>query len=110
MNTGKTLLSRRPTHGPCASISAFSFHHFNFSPPPLARVKALAPQHPEYKNKQPFASLLKGDVKGALAGGEHTMLEIVMAGHAVRVLTTPPPNLARMNGETTVCSSPPFLP
>ena len=36
----------------------------------LDRVKALAPQHPEWKDKEPFASLLKGDLKGALAGGE----------------------------------------
>ena len=48
----------------------------------LDRVKALAPQHPEWQDKEPFASLLKGDVKGALAGGEHAMLEIVMATHA----------------------------
>ena len=48
----------------------------------LDRVKALAPQHPEWKDKEPFASLLKGDVKGALAGGEKAMLEIVMATHA----------------------------
>lgn len=48
----------------------------------LDRVKALAPQHPEWKTKEPFASLLKGDVKGALAGGEKAMLEIVMATHA----------------------------
>jgi len=48
----------------------------------LERVKALAPQHPEWKTKEPFASLLKGDVKSALAGGEHAILEIVMATHA----------------------------
>lgn len=48
----------------------------------IDRVKALAPQHPEWKDKEPFASLLKGDVKGALAGGERAMLEIVMASHA----------------------------
>jgi hypothetical protein len=36
----------------------------------LHRVGVLAPQHPEWKDKEPFASLLKGDVKGALAGGE----------------------------------------
>jgi phosphoglycolate phosphatase-like HAD superfamily hydrolase len=48
----------------------------------LDRVKALAPQHPEWKTKEPFASLLKGDVKGALAGGERAMLQIVMATHA----------------------------
>ena len=34
------------------------------------RIKALAPQHPEWKEKEPFASVLKGDLKGALAGGE----------------------------------------
>jgi phosphoserine phosphatase len=48
----------------------------------IDRVKALAPQHPEWKSKEPFASILKGDVKAALAGGDHAALEIVMATHA----------------------------
>jgi len=48
----------------------------------LERVKVLAPQHPEWKDKEPFASLLKGDVKGALAGGEHAIGEIVMVTHS----------------------------
>ena len=48
----------------------------------LDRVKALAPQHPEWKTREPFASLLKGDLRQALAGGERAMLEIVMATHA----------------------------
>ena len=48
----------------------------------LDRVKALAPQHPEWKDKEPFASLLKGDVKTALAGGDHALLELIMATHA----------------------------
>lgn len=48
----------------------------------LDRVKALAPQRPEWKDKEPFASLLKGDLKAALAGGEKALLEIVMATHA----------------------------
>jgi len=48
----------------------------------LDRVKALAPQHPEWKNKEPFASLLKGDVKSALAGGERAIAEIIMVTHA----------------------------
>jgi hypothetical protein len=47
----------------------------------LDRVKALAPQHPEWKTKEPFASLLKGDLKTALAGGDRALLEIVMATH-----------------------------
>jgi hypothetical protein len=46
------------------------------------RIKQLAPQHPEWKDKEPFASVLKGDVKSALAGGEHALLEMVMATHA----------------------------
>jgi phosphoglycolate phosphatase-like HAD superfamily hydrolase len=46
------------------------------------RVKALAPQHPEWKDKEPFASILKGDLKAALAGGEHALLELVIATHA----------------------------
>lgn len=48
----------------------------------LDRVKALAPQHPEWATTEPFASLLKGDVKAALAGGERAILQIVMATHA----------------------------
>jgi hypothetical protein len=48
----------------------------------LDRVKALAPQHPEWKTKEPFASLLKGDVKVAFAGGERAMLEIIVVTHA----------------------------
>jgi phosphoserine phosphatase len=48
----------------------------------LDRVKELVPQHPEWKDTEPYASLLKGDVKAALAGGEKAMLEIVMATHA----------------------------
>jgi len=47
----------------------------------LDRVKALAPQHPEWKTKEPFASLLKGDLKGALAGGERALLEIMAVTH-----------------------------
>ena len=43
----------------------------------LDRVKALAPQHPEWKDKEPFASLLKGDVHAALAGGERAIVEII---------------------------------
>jgi hypothetical protein len=48
----------------------------------LDRVKALAPNHPEWKSKEPFASLLKGDMKGVFAGGEKSIVEIVMATHA----------------------------
>jgi hypothetical protein len=48
----------------------------------LDRVKALAPQHPEWQTQEPFASILKDDLKTALAGGDKALLEIVMATHA----------------------------
>jgi phosphoglycolate phosphatase-like HAD superfamily hydrolase len=48
----------------------------------LDRVKALAPQHPEWNDKEPFASILKGDLKTAAAGGERAILELVMATHS----------------------------
>lgn len=48
----------------------------------LHQVEVLAPQHPEWKTEEPFASLLKGDVRGALAGGEPAIFKIVMATHA----------------------------
>jgi phosphoserine phosphatase len=47
----------------------------------LDRVKALAPQHPEWKTTEPFASLLKGDVKTALAGGDRALLDLAVATH-----------------------------
>jgi hypothetical protein len=46
------------------------------------RVKALAPQHPEWKNKEPFASVLKGDMAGVAASGEHGVLHVMAATHA----------------------------
>ena len=48
----------------------------------LDRVKALAPQHPEWKDKQPFKAALEGDLKAVAAGGEHALLELIMATHA----------------------------
>ena len=46
------------------------------------RVKALAPQHPEWKTREPFASLLKGDMAGVAASGEKGVLAIMAATHA----------------------------
>jgi hypothetical protein len=33
------------------------------------RVKALAPQHPEWKDKPLYAAVLEGDLKTVAAGG-----------------------------------------
>lgn len=46
------------------------------------RVKALAPQHPEWKTEEPFRSVLAGDMKAALAGGDEAVVKLVMATHA----------------------------
>jgi hypothetical protein len=48
----------------------------------FAEVKRLAPQHPEWKTKEPFASLLKGDMAAVAATGERGVLEIVAATHS----------------------------
>ena len=47
----------------------------------LDRVKALAPQHPEWATREPFASVLKGDMAGLAAGGEKGVLAIITATH-----------------------------
>lgn len=48
----------------------------------IDRVKALAPQNPEWKDKEPYQSIVRGDLKSALAGGEHALLGILAATHA----------------------------
>jgi hypothetical protein len=48
----------------------------------LDRVKALAPERPEWKEKEPFASVLRGDLAGVKASGQKGLVELVMASHA----------------------------
>lgn len=48
----------------------------------VERIKTLAPQHPEWKEQEPFASVLKGDLHAALATGEKGMMEMMLATHA----------------------------
>jgi len=48
----------------------------------LDRIMALAPQHPDWQTQEPFKSILAGDLKTAMAGGEKSVVEIVMASHA----------------------------
>jgi len=48
----------------------------------LDRVKALAPQNPKWKTTEPFASILASDIPGALAGGNHSIMQIIGATHA----------------------------
>jgi len=48
----------------------------------LARIQILAPQHPDWKTREPFASVLRGDRQGLATAGEHGLLELVAATHA----------------------------
>ncbi|QHP70278.1 haloacid dehalogenase-like hydrolase [Bradyrhizobium sp. LCT2] len=47
----------------------------------LDRVKVLAPMHPEWKDKQPFAAVLNGDLKALAAFGEKGVAELLAVTH-----------------------------
>jgi len=42
------------------------------------RIKAMAPQHPEWKNKQPFKAVLEDDIKTIMESGPELINELVM--------------------------------
>jgi len=48
----------------------------------IDRVKQLAPEHPEWKDKQPFKAAIEGDMKTLAASGLKGIAELVMASHA----------------------------
>jgi phosphoserine phosphatase len=48
----------------------------------LDRIKQLAPQHPEWRQKQPFKTALEGDLKTVLSSGHHGLMELVMETHS----------------------------
>ena len=48
----------------------------------LDRVKALAPQNPDWKTKQPFKAVLDGDMKALAASGEKGLVELMAVTHA----------------------------
>jgi hypothetical protein len=48
----------------------------------LDRVKAMAPLHPDWKDKQPFKAALEGDMKTLAASGERGLGELILATHA----------------------------
>ena len=48
----------------------------------IDRIKALAPDHPEWKTQQPFKAVLEDNMKELAKHGEHGLLELVMASHA----------------------------
>ncbi|MDP1910748.1 MAG: HAD family hydrolase, partial [Hyphomicrobium sp.] len=48
----------------------------------IDQIKALAPQHPEWAQTQPYKAAIEGDIKALAASGEKGLLEIVAATHA----------------------------
>lgn len=48
----------------------------------LDRVKVMAPEHPEWKDRAPFNAVLTGDLKALAAAGERGLMELVLATHA----------------------------
>jgi len=46
------------------------------------RVRALAPQHPEWESQEPFASVLDGDMASVAASGEKGLAQLMGATHA----------------------------
>ena len=48
----------------------------------IDRVKAMAPEHPEWTDKEPFKSLLAGDIETVLATGQKGLGEILAVTHA----------------------------
>lgn len=48
----------------------------------LDRLKALAPAHPEWLQKEPFKSALAGNLKAVAAGGEAAVAQLLAVTHA----------------------------
>ena len=48
----------------------------------LDRIRALAAQHPDWKDKQPFKAVIEGDQRALAAAGEKGLLEILAVTHA----------------------------
>ncbi len=48
----------------------------------IDRVKAMASEHPEWKNEQPFKAVLENDMDELKKQGEHGLIQLVMTTHA----------------------------
>ncbi|MGB6648421.1 MAG: HAD family hydrolase [Bacteroidota bacterium] len=63
-----TLWSERPVY--------FQFYFV------IDRVKALAPQHPEWKREQPFKAALDNDMDALVASGKKGLMQLLLSTHA----------------------------
>jgi phosphoglycolate phosphatase-like HAD superfamily hydrolase len=48
----------------------------------LDEIKRLAPQHPEWTDREPFRSVIAGDMHGLMAAGEKALPEILAITHS----------------------------
>jgi len=48
----------------------------------LDRVKALAPQHPEWQTKEPYRYVLSGDMKSFAASGPKSVISVIEVAHS----------------------------
>lgn len=48
----------------------------------LDRIAAMSPEHPEWKDKQPFKAVLERDIRTVAASGKKGLVELLMATHA----------------------------
>ncbi|MEN8249088.1 MAG: HAD family hydrolase [Bacteroidota bacterium] len=48
----------------------------------MDRVKALASEHPEWKEAQPFKAVLENNIDDLAKSGEHGLVELVLASHS----------------------------
>ena len=55
------------------------YFQFQFA---LDRVKAIAADHPEWKDKEPFNHLIAGDMKKFMAGGEKSLMTVMTVAHS----------------------------
>jgi len=55
------------------------YFQFGFA---IERVKAMAPDHPEWKEKEPYRSVLAGNMKGVLATGSKGLAELMAVTHS----------------------------
>ncbi len=87
--TGVTLEGGPDFVAPAERIAVFDNDGTLWSEKPLPfqllfaldQVKAMATDHPEWKTRQPFASVLKGDMAGLMASGEKGLLQLVATTH-----------------------------
>src|SRR5438132_8032728 len=68
LDNGGTLWAEQPIYFQCAFA--------------IDRVKALAPQHPEWKKQHPFAAVLSGDKEALVASGQKGLMQIMAVSHS----------------------------